>query len=150
MSYTVSSEKSQLDIDLIHDFLRNDSYWAKNIPRDVLVRSIENSLCFGAYLDGKQVGFARVVTDFAVFAYLADVFVVKEHRGRGVSKRIMEAVLAHPQLQGLRRWNLVTTDAHALYRQFGFAPIAEPQKHMEIVKKNAYGDSPQGSGLTAQ
>ena len=139
MSYTVSTEKAQLDIDLIHDFLRNDSYWAKNIPRDVLVRSIENSLCFGAYLDGKQVGFARVVTDFAVFAYLADVFVVKEHRGRGVSKRILEAVLSDPDLQGLRRWQLVTTDAHDLYRQFGFGPIAEPQKHMEIVKKNAYG-----------
>ena len=138
MSYEVSTDKGRLDIDLIHKFLSEESYWAKNIPRAVLERSIENSLCFGAYDGREQVGFTRVVTDYAVFAYIGDVFVLPEHRGRGVSKLIMQAVRSHPDLQGLRRWHLLTRDAHALYRQFGFRAIENPARHMEIFVRDVY------------
>jgi GNAT superfamily N-acetyltransferase len=123
---------------MIHRYLSEESYWAKGIPRDVVERSIENALCFGAYEGGKQVGFARVVTDYAVFAYIGDVFVLGSHRGRGVSKMIMSAIMAHPKLQGLRRWSLVTRDAHGLYRQFGFSALANPEKHMERTLRNPY------------
>jgi GNAT superfamily N-acetyltransferase len=133
MSVTISTEKSLLDVTMIHRYLSEESYWAKGIPRDLVERSIENALCFGAYGDGKQIGFARVVTDHAVFAYIGDVFVLNSHRGRGVSKMIMSAIIAHPKLQGLRRWSLVTSDAHGLYRQFGFSELASPEKHMERV-----------------
>jgi GNAT superfamily N-acetyltransferase len=139
MRYEVSTDKSRLDIDLIHNFLSNDSYWAKNIPRPVLERSIENSLCFGAYDGEGQAGFARVVTDFAVFAYIGDVFVLPEHRGYGVSKLLMQAIRSHPDLQGLRRWHLLTRDAHALYKQFGFRELENPPRHMEIFVKDVYG-----------
>ena len=118
---------------MIHRYLSEESYWAMGIPRDDVERSIENGLCFGAYEDGKQVGFARVVSDYAVFAYVGDVFVLDSHRGRGVSKMILSAIMAHPSLQGLRRWSLVTSDAHGLYRQFGFSELANPEKHMERV-----------------
>lgn len=141
MSYEVSTDKTRLDIDLIHNFLSNESYWAKNIPRDVVERSIEHALCFGAYDRGGQVGFARVITDFAVFAYVADVFVLPEHRGKGVSKRIMEAIRGHAALQNLRRWHLLTRDAHALYRQFGFHELEAPLRHMEMFVKDPYGAS---------
>ena len=135
----ISTDRSKLDIDLIHDYLCNVSYWAKGIPRDVVVRSIENSLCAGAYDGDKQVGFARAVTDYAVFAYIADVFVLESHRGRGISKMIMQALMEHPSLAGLRRWSLVTSDAQGLYRQFGFREVEFPHKHMELVRKNPYG-----------
>lgn len=138
MDYEVSTDKARLDIDLIHNFLSKESYWAKNIPRAVVERSIENALCFGAYDGNQQVGFTRVVTDYAVFAYIGDVFVIPEHRGRGVSKRIMQAIRSHPGLQGLRRWHLLTRDAHALYRQFGFREIEVPARHMEIFVKDVY------------
>ena len=138
MAYEVSTDKSRLDIDLIHNFLSKESYWAANIPRDVLERSLENAICFGAYEGHKQVGFARVVTDRAVFAYVADVFVLPEHRGRGVSKLIMQAIREHPDLQRLRRWHLCTRDAHALYRQYGFRDLENPARHMEIVVKDVY------------
>jgi GNAT superfamily N-acetyltransferase len=138
MSVTISTEKSLLDVPMIHRYLSEESYWAKGVPRDVVERSIENAFCFGAYEDGKQVGFARVVTDYAVFAYVGDVFVLDSHRGRGVSKMIMSAIMAHPRLQGLRRWSLVTSDAHGLYRQFGFSELANPEKHMERTLRNPY------------
>ncbi len=138
MGYEVSTGKSRLDIDLIHKFLSNESYWAKNIPRDVLERSIDNSICFGAYEGREQAGFARVITDYAVFAYVADVFVLPAHRGRGVSKLIMQAIREHPDLQRLRRWHLVTRDAHALYRQFGFRDLENPARHMEIFDNDVY------------
>jgi GNAT superfamily N-acetyltransferase len=127
-----------MDIEMIHRFLSEESYWAKGIPRDVVERAIENSLCFGAFDDGKQVAFARVITDYATFAYLADVFVLPSHRGRGIGKQIMDAVMAHPKLQGLRRWHLVTRDAHSLYAQYGFAALESPERHMGIAVKNAY------------
>ncbi len=136
--YTITNDKSMLDIDLIHRFLATESYWAKDRPRDVVERSIENSLCFGAFHGREQVGFARVITDYATFAYVADVFVVHAHRGRGVSKLLMRAMREHPQLQRLRRWHLVTTDAHGLYRQFGFRELESPEKHMEVMVRDPF------------
>ena len=134
----ISDNKSRLDHALIFDFLRQHSYWAQEITREILDRSIENSLCFGAYLDGRQIGFARVVTDYATFAWLADVFVVEEQRGKGFSKRLVAAVLAHPRLQGLRRFQLGTRDAHGLYARFGFKPLAFPERFMEIRAESGY------------
>jgi N-acetylglutamate synthase-like GNAT family acetyltransferase len=137
MCYEISTDRSRLDIALIHDFLRS-SYWAQGIPRAVVEKSIQHSLCFGAFLDEKQVGFARVITDFAAFAYIADVFVVPEHRNRGISKMLMRAILAHPELQGLRRMLLATRDAHKLYAQFGFQPLTHPEHFMAIHKADIY------------
>jgi GNAT superfamily N-acetyltransferase len=134
----ISTDRARMDIDAIHRYLSEESYWAKGIPREACERSIANSLCFGAFDDGAQVGFARVITDCATFAYLADVFVLPSHRGRGISKRIMEAVMAHPDLRGLRRWHLVTRDAHSLYARFGFAALEAPERHMAVVRKDAY------------
>ena len=131
----ITTDRSRMDVDTIHRYLSEESYWAAGIPRDVVQRSIESSLCFGAFDDGAQVGFARVITDFATFAYLADVFVLPSHRGRGISKQILEAVLSHPDLRGLRRWHLVTRDAHGLYAQYGFAPLDAPERHMGKVAK---------------
>jgi len=131
--YEISTDVTRLDRALIHRFLHDDSYWATGVPREVVDRAIDNSLCFGLYRDGAQVGFARVVSDRAAIAYLADVFVLEEHRGRGLGKRLIETVMAHPDLQGLRRFFLGTADAHALYEQFGFRPLAEPGRMMEIA-----------------
>ena len=129
--YTISTDKSRLDVALIHRFLSQESYWAQNVPLDVVVRSIDNSLCFGVYHGDQQVGFARVVTDQATFAYLADVFVLPEHRGRGLSKQLMATISDWPTLQGLRRWVLATQDAHALYEQFGFTALNKPEIFMQ-------------------
>ena len=137
--YTIDTDKARLDIDLIHGYLSREAYWSKNIPKALVVRAIENSLCFGAYDDRQQVGFARVVTDYACFAYIGDVFVLPEHRGRGVSKMLMQAITEHPSLQGLRRWALVTHDAQGLYRQYGFRDLSAPERHMEKVMVNPYG-----------
>jgi GNAT superfamily N-acetyltransferase len=136
----ISTDPRRFDLDLIHSFLTN-SYWAEGIPRDIVQKSIENSLCFGLYDQGKQVGFARVITDRATFAYLADVFIVESHRGQGLSKRLMEAIVAHPDLQGLRRWSLITRDAHGLYEQFGFKPLPTPERWMEKHDPNVYRKS---------
>jgi GNAT superfamily N-acetyltransferase len=129
----ITSDRARMDVARIHDFLGNESYWARGIPRERVERSIANSLCFGGDL---QVGFARVITDYATFAYIADVFVVQTHRGRGIAKRIMQAIAEHPELQSLRRWHLVTRDAHALYAQFGFTPLDAPERHMMRLKMN--------------
>jgi GNAT superfamily N-acetyltransferase len=126
-----------LDLEVVHGFLRR-SYWAAGVPENVVRRSIENSLCFGVYRGEEQAGFARVVTDRATFAYLADVFVLEEHRGRGIGKWLVEVILSHPDLQGLRRWMLATRDAHDLYRRYAFTELARPGIFME--KKDAsYG-----------
>ena len=135
--YEVSNDRRRLDVALIHDFLRS-SYWAKDIPRTIVEKSIENSLCFGAFFEDRQVGFARVVTDYATFAYVGDVFVVPEHRSRGVSKLLMQAILKHTELQGLRRILLATRDAHELYSQFGFKPLANPADFMSVHNPNVY------------
>lgn len=136
--FTVSTERARLDLDTMHAFL-NTSYWSKGIPRDVFERSIANAEPFGLYEGARQVGFARVVTDYATFGYLADVFVLEAWRGRGVSRFLMECVVAHPGLQGFRRWSLLTRDAHGLYARFGFTPLNAPDKWMEKWTPDAYG-----------
>ena len=135
--YVVSTDKSRLDLDVVHGYLKRP-YWAGGVPLDVVRRSVENSLVFGMYRGAEQVGFARVVTDHATFAYLANVFVFEEHRGQDLGKWLVETVLSHPELQGLRRWMLATRDAHGLYRKCAFTGLDNPEIFME--KKNAsYG-----------
>jgi len=135
--YSISTDKEKLDMEIIHDFLSN-SYWSKDIPIETVKRSIENSICFGVYHQNKQVGFARVITDSATFGYLADVFIVEEHRGKGLSKMLMKFIMDYPQLQGLRRFCLATRDAHSLYMQFGFTLLKNPDRLMEIVHADIY------------
>ncbi|NRA67703.1 MAG: GNAT family N-acetyltransferase [Pseudobacteriovorax sp.] len=137
---TISTDTSLLDFDWTHQSIRN-SYWAKGIPRETFDRSLEHSLCFGAYLSKIQVGFARVVTDYATFAYLGDVFIHEEHRGHGYSKTLIEAVMIHPDLQGLRRFCLGTKDAHSLYERFGFKVIKDFDNWMEIKIPDIYQKS---------
>jgi GNAT superfamily N-acetyltransferase len=135
--FLVSTDRSWLDLDLIHGFL-TDCYWAKGIPREIVARSIENSLCFGVYDEGKQIGFARVISDCATYAYIGDVFVIESHRGKGIGKWLMECIVRHPSLQNLRRWSLVTEDAHGLYAQFGFTPLRSPERYMEVLDADVY------------
>jgi N-acetylglutamate synthase-like GNAT family acetyltransferase len=135
--YEISTDRRRLDVALIHEFLHS-SYWAKGIPRTVVEQSIQHSLCFGAFLGERQVGFARVISDFATFAYVADVFVLPEHRGRGVGKLLMRAIVEHPDLQGLRRLLLITRDAHGLYAQCGFEPLPNPENFMTIHRPDVY------------
>jgi GNAT superfamily N-acetyltransferase len=130
-TYEISTDPSRLQLDAIHAYLTR-SYWSPGIPKEVVARAIANSMCFGVYLGETQVGFARVVTDKASFAYLADVYVLEEHRGQGLSKRLVQFIQAHPDLQGMRRFLLATRDAHGLYAQFGFQPVARPQSLMEL------------------
>jgi len=137
-SFEVSTDQSRLDIPMIYRFLSEQSSWAVGIARPVVERAIENSLCFGAYLDGRQVGFARVITDFATYAHLVDVFVVPEYRGHGYGKQLVAAVLRHPSLQRLRRFTLATTDAHSLYERFGFTTPRQPESLMERYFPNIY------------
>lgn len=137
-SVDISTDRDCLNVPMIHRFLSEESYWAKNIPLEVVQRSIDNSVCFGVYLDGQQVGFARVVTDLATFGYLADVFVLPAHRGKGYSKQLMHYIMSYPPLQGVRRLMLVTHDAHGLYRQFGFTPIENPENTLFIKFFTAY------------
>ena len=131
----ISTDPSRFDLDVIHGYLTR-SYWAEGISRERVARAIAGALCFGAFEDGRQIGFARVITDRATFAYLADVFVIEAFRGRGVATRLMESIVAHPELQDLRRWLLVTRDAHPLYAKFGFRPLEKPERHMERVTPN--------------
>jgi GNAT superfamily N-acetyltransferase len=148
--FLMSTDRARLNLEVVHGFLTN-CYWAKGIPRDVVARSIEHSLCFGIYdesppFDGAQgehgaptqVGFARVVSDFATVAYLGDVFVLETHRGRGLSKWLMQCIIQHPALQNLRRWILLTRDAHRLYSHFGFTPVKAPERYMELHRPNVY------------
>ncbi len=135
----ISTDKAELDLPLIHHFLSTAAYWSRGIPRDVVERAIAGSLCFGGYLPGiGQVAFARVVTDFATFGYLADVFVLPAHRGHGYSKQLVATIMAHPRLQGLRRFMLATSDAHALYARHGFTAPAKPATLMEISHPDIY------------
>lgn len=132
-SFYISTDKSLLDIGLIHKFLSEDSYWAKGRSIETVKTSIDNSLCFGIYQGSNQVGFARVVTDYAVFAWILDVFVLKGYRELGLGKMLMEAITKHEGLQNLRRWGLATEDAHGLYKKYGFEIIKKPEILMEIV-----------------
>jgi len=136
-AYEFSSEKRRLDIDTIHGYL-TQSYWSPGVPRSIVERAIDGSLCFAVFHQGKQVGFARVVTDKATFGYLADVFILEAHRGKGLSKRLMEFVFSHPDLHGLRRFMLATKDAHGLYKQFGFTELGNPARFMELHRSDAY------------
>jgi len=131
VDYQISTDKTRFDLNLIHDFLNNESYWATGRSLETIKRSIEHSLSFGIYKGERQVGFARVVTDYATFGWLADVFILEEFRGEGLSKWLMEVILAHPDLQGFRRWTLATKDAHELYRKFGFTELKRPERWME-------------------
>jgi GNAT superfamily N-acetyltransferase len=135
--FLLSTDCGRLDLDAIHGFLTG-CYWAKGIPREVVARSVQNSLCFGVYKQDRQVGFARAISDFATFAYIADVFVLEAFRGQGLGKWMMEAILRHPQMQGLRRWSLVTRDAHSLYQPLGFTPLKKPENYMELHNPNVY------------
>jgi len=136
-SYEITTDPRRFDIDAIHAFLAR-SYWSPDIPRAVVERAIANSLCFGLLHDGAQVGFARIITDRATFAYLADVYVLEGHRGRGLAHRLMRAVMGHPDLQGLRRMMLATRDAHALYAGYGFRPLKAPERMMEVHDPDVY------------
>jgi len=124
--YTASTNTARFDVAMIYRVLTN-CYWAEGVTREIVLRSIENAVCFGVFDGDKQVGLARVITDRATYAYIGDVFILESHRGRGLSKLLMRAIMEHPELQGFRRWSLVTNDAHGLYQQFGFTPLASPQ-----------------------
>ncbi len=139
--YEISTDKTKLDLALIHDFLANQSYWAKDIPFNVLKKSIENALCFGLYHQGKQVGFGRVITDYATTAYVGDVFIIESYRGRGLGKRLVRTIVDHPELEGLRLWFLGTKDAHDLYRKYGFQKVADTpamERLMAILDPDVY------------
>ncbi len=138
--FTISTDPARLDVDAIHAFLTR-SYWCAGIPRVTVERAVCNALCFGVYEDatGAQIGLSRVITDGATFAYLCDVYILESHRGRGLGKWMMEVVLEHPDLQGLRRFLLATRDAHELYKRFGFMPVARPQNFMNIHDPDVYG-----------
>ena len=136
--YTISTDPERLDRDRVHHWLAVESYWARGIPRDVFERSLAGSLCFGVYDGDSQVAFARVISDRATIAYLGDVFVAASHRGRGIGRALMRAVMTHPDLQGLRRWILLTRDAQALYAREGFTSLRSPDRWMECHDSDAY------------
>jgi GNAT superfamily N-acetyltransferase len=135
--YTISTDRSRLDVDRIHRFLSTEAYWSPGVSREVVERSIENSVCFGVYQGDEQVGFARVVTDRATFGWIADVYIEAGHRGRELGKRLVAEILGHPELQGLRRWMLGTADAHALYRRFGFHQLANDDGRFMALESGA-------------
>jgi GNAT superfamily N-acetyltransferase len=146
--FFISTDPSLLDMAVIHGFLRT-SYWAKDIPITIIERAIKHSLCFGVYenhpeIGPVQVGFARVISDYATFAYLCDVFIISDYRGRALSKALVEEIVEHPDLQSLRRWMLVTLDAHGLYEQFGFQKAVHPERHMEIHRPGIYENPQKG------
>jgi GNAT superfamily N-acetyltransferase len=136
-SFTVTTDPARLDLSVVAGFL-SSSYWAAGIPFDTVARSVAHSLCFSLLDEQRQIGFARVISDYATVAYLGDVFILPSHRGRGLSKWLMECVVSHPELQGLRRWLLATRDAHELYRQYGFEPLSNPHLFMERHFPNVY------------
>jgi GNAT superfamily N-acetyltransferase len=138
--FEISTDPARVDVRMVHEFLTK-SYWAKGIPIETVQRSIENSTCFGVYHGRQQVGFARIISDLATFAYLADVFVLSSYRGRGLSRWLMECIVSHPDLRGLRRWMLATKDAHGLYAKFGFTAIGSPESWMEIQRHDVYSRS---------
>ena len=141
----LSFDTARMDVDAIHAFLSGESYWARGIPRETVARAVRNSLCVGVWDAGAQVAFARTITDRATYAYLADVYVLASHRGQGIGRWMMEALTAHPELQGLRRWSLVTRDAHALYAPFGFQPVDRPERHMERTCPGIYTGAAESS-----
>ncbi len=139
--YQISTDKSLLDFEIIHNYLSKDSYWAQGMPAVTLKKAIENSICFGVYFKKQQIGFATVISDKATFAYIGNVFILPEFRGRGLSKWLMQTIIEYPELQGLRRWSLATADAHGLYKQFGFTELSRPDRWMEIYAPEIYQDN---------
>lgn len=139
--YTISTDLFRFDLARVHHYLAHQAYWSPGIPFEVIAKAFQNSLAFGIFKDGEQVGWARLVTDRATFAYLADVYVLEAHRGAGLGKWLMEVILAHPELQGLRRWMLATRDAHSLYALYGFRPLAAPERFMERHFPDVYKKS---------
>ncbi len=137
-NFTISTDKNLLQIEVIHKFLSTESYWAKDRSLEKTQIAIKNSLCFGVYHEEKQIGFARVISDFATFAYIGDVFILQEFRGNSLSKWLMEVMISHKDLQDLRRWILATKDAHKLYQQFEFTSLKFPERWMEKPAPNAY------------
>ena len=135
---SISTDKKKLDLDMIHGFLSGQSYWAKGIPMKLVKKSIKHSICFGVFVGKKQVGFARVVSDRATFAYIADVFILEDYRGQGLSRALMQAITSHKKFQNFRRWMLISADAHFLYEKFGFNVVAKPERFMEKHKSNMY------------
>jgi len=136
--YELDTDKRRLDLSVIHRFLYEESYWAKSRTMEQTLTAIENSLCFGVYRGREQVGFARVISDKATFAYIGDVFILEQHRGKGLGKWLMETIVAQPDMQGLRRWTLATHDAHGLYEQYGFEGLRHPERWMERTAPDAY------------
>ncbi len=136
--YIVSTEKQLLDIDMIHNFLSTKAYWSLKIPKETVIKSIEYSLCFGVYKDQEQVGFARVISDYATIAYLGDVFILEPYRGKGLSTLLMNSIMDHKELQGLRRWILLTGDAHGLYKKYGWKELADPSLWLELNDSEVY------------
>ena len=136
-SYCISTDPAKLDLEVIHGYLKR-SYWSPDIPFEIVKRALAHSLCFGLYHGGQQIGFARAITDQTTFAYLADVFILEEFQGKGLGKWLIECIMAHPELQGLRRWMLATRDAHGLYAQYGFAALKHPEIVMEISRPDIY------------
>lgn len=146
MPYRITTDKNEMNIDAIHDYLSR-SYWAENIPKQVVAKAVENSLCFAVLASDqkgneKQVGFARLITDTATFAYLADVYILEEHQGNGLSKKMMEEIVKHPKLQGLRRIMLATRDAHGLYEKYGFTPLTDQKMFMQLWTPDVYNQTP--------
>jgi len=137
--FCISTEKTKLDLETIHQFLSTQAYWCRNIPFSIVEKAASHSLTFGLYYIDQQIGYARIISDFSTVAYLADVFVLPAFRGQGLSKWLMQTIMNHPELQGLRRWILLTGDAHGLYKQFGWAAPANPEKWMEVHNKEVYG-----------
>lgn len=142
-NFLITTEKSKMDIDAIHSFLFNHSGWSDNIPFEKVKISIENSLNFGLFHNGKQIGFARVISDFSTIAYLGDIYVLDNYRGQGLSKKLMESVMTHPNLQGLRRWILLTSTADWLYEKYGFTKVPKPEIYMELYNPDVYKSSEQ-------
>ncbi len=136
--YTISTDKTRLDVPFVHHFLATQSYWAQHIPLDIVQKSIEHSLCFGVYCGDQQVGFARIITDYATIAYLGDVFIIPEYRKKGLSKWLVDTMVSLPELQGFRRWILATADAHTLYEKYGFEVVSKPERWMEKLTPNVY------------
>ena len=135
--YSITTDSTKVDINVVHGFL-SQCYWAKGIPKDIVKRSVDNSLCFSLFDGDKQIGLARVILDYATYAYIGDVFILETHRGRGLSKWLMSCIMSHPDLQGLRRWSLLTRDAHELYQKFGFTQPGNLERYMEILHKDIY------------
>ena len=138
--FTITTERERLDVDAIHAYLTR-AYWSEGVPRETVARAIANSICFGVFCGSEQIGLARVVTDSATYAYLCDVYILEEYRGKGLGTWLMECVMSHGSLQGLRRFSLATRDAHGLYRKFGFRELAKPQSQMEIHRPDVYKGS---------